>query len=80
VVSLAISTYPVKQKGVYEWRHRNWSLGWRRDWPGGWFSAVQLTHSHNRIPYNNYYHPVYFDLPATGASAWGAGLRLGYKW
>jgi hypothetical protein len=80
VVSLAISTYPVKQKGVYEWRHCNWSLGWRRDWPGGWFSAVQLTRSHNRVPYNNYYHPVYFDLPATGASAWGAGLRIGYKW
>lgn len=80
VVSLALSTYPVKDERVYEWRHQNVSLGWRRDWPGRWFSAVQLTRSKNRVPYNNAYDPAGFDLPPTTASSWGAGLRVGYKW
>ncbi len=75
VISLALSTYPVKDKGNYEWRHHSASLGWRRDWEAGWYGAVQLAWSRNRVPYSNWTEVV----PAGSASAWGAGVRIGYK-
>lgn len=73
--SISVSQYPFVERGAYEWKHRAVSLGWRRDWSRQWFTAVQLTHAKNQVPYS-----IYPDfVPAGQHSASGVGFRLGFK-
>lgn len=83
VLSLAISQHGVRHRGeqgvpVYQARNRAVSLGWRRDWPGGWFNAWQLTRSMAWVPYQH--RPWEQSYLPGRASAWGLGLRAGYQW
>lgn len=80
VLSLAASQYQSRQAGTseqpkYEARNRSVSLAWRRDWPQGFFSAVQLTHARASVPYNRIPTDVPYIVGTT--SAWGLGLRVG---
>lgn len=73
--SVSVSQYPFIERGAYEWKHKTFALGWRRDWSRHWFTAVQLTHAKNHIPYS-----IYNDFaPAGRHSALALGLRLGFK-
>ena len=78
VLSLALTQYPAKQAGTwggYDSVYRSSSVSWRRNWTGDWFTAVQVTRANSLIRSNN---SILSYAPGT-ASAWGLGLRLGYK-
>lgn len=73
--SVSVSQYPFIERGAYEWKHQAVSVGWRRDWTRHWYSAVQLTHAKNHVPYS-----IYTDfVPAGRHSASAVGFRLGFK-
>lgn len=73
--SVSVSQYPFIERGAYEWKHQAVSVGWRRDWTRHWYTAVQLTHAKNHVPYS-----IYTDfVPAGRHSASAVGLRVGFK-
>jgi hypothetical protein len=75
IFSVSVSQYPFQERGVYEWKHQAVSVGWRRDWSRHWYSAVQLSHAKNHVPYS-----IYPDfVPAGRHSAHAVGVRVGFK-
>jgi len=75
ILSLSFSKYPFEERHAYEWHHKAISVGWRRDWSPRWYTAVQLSHAKNRVPYS-----IYPDfVPAGRHSAHAVGVRVGFK-
>jgi len=78
ILSFTLLKFPFEQAGYYAKVNQTVSGAWRRDWGGGWFTAVQLSQARSRVFYIEDIALVQY-LPGT-ASAWAAGFRLGRQW